>query len=142
MTHIDGQCHCGAVRVTFETNVNLNDIEVRACQCGFCRRHGARTISDHGGHMLIAAMPGAIKRYSFGDHVAEFLICRECGVYVAAVMGEDAAGGMRGTLNVNVLDSRVLRLKASAPVSYDSQGPEEKVERRLMRWMPTEIGAA
>ena len=41
-----GHCHCGAIRIVFETEKPLAP---RACQCGFCRRHGARSVSDPDG---------------------------------------------------------------------------------------------
>ena len=40
MSRLHGQCHCGAVRVEIE-GVEAADLPLRACQCGFCRRHRA-----------------------------------------------------------------------------------------------------
>ena len=43
---LEGSCHCGAVRFTFETAKALTP---RACRCGFCRRHATRMVSDPDG---------------------------------------------------------------------------------------------
>ena len=44
MSGYPGACHCGAVGVFFETDAGADALQVRACQCGFCRRHGAKTV--------------------------------------------------------------------------------------------------
>ena len=85
--HMSGSCHCGAVRVGVRLSRSPAEIELRACQCSFCRRHGARTFADPAGHALIESASAAdIRHYRFGQRTADFLICAECGVYIAAVI--------------------------------------------------------
>jgi hypothetical protein len=100
-----GGCHCGNLEIEFETSLNPAEIEVRACQCTFCRKHSSLAVTDPAGHLAIRAAHGKnFERYVFGLRTAKYLICKTCGVYVAAVtMGESAP---RGIAIVNCLDDR------------------------------------
>lgn len=124
-----GQCHCGAIRVAFETS---RPLAPRACQCGFCRRHGARTVADPQGSAQLAFGPETL-RYRFASNVADFLICSRCGVYVGALAEID--GQAYATLNLNAFDDPRLDL-AAAPVSYDGEGIDERADRRRAKWTP------
>ena len=53
MKRLHGQCHCGAMRVAIE-GVEAAELPLRACQCGFCRRHGAVWTS----HVTGVDLPG------------------------------------------------------------------------------------
>ena len=84
-----GGCHCGALRIEFESAIAPEEMEVRACQCSFCRRHAASAVSDPSGSLrLILEEPAAVQRYCFGLGTSDFLLCGRCGVYVGAVMEE------------------------------------------------------
>ena len=133
----EGACHCGTIRVSFRTRHTAETLPVRRCGCSFCRIHGARTAADAQGELEITeAAPGAI-RYRFGLKTADFLICRGCGTYVAAIV-EDA-GALYATLNVNLLEERD-RLDPTPPlVHYDGETEAERRARRRMRWTPTKI---
>ena len=124
---LNGQCHCGAIRFAFETEMSLAP---RACQCGFCRRHGARTVSDPEG---IAALEygGEPIRYRFGTRTTDYILCATCGVYVGAIV--EIGGARYATLNLNALDEPRLDL-AAAPVSYEGEGAAAKAERRRKAW--------
>jgi hypothetical protein len=104
MTTLRGGCHCGNISVEFETALDPATLPLRACQCSFCRKHGARTTSDPKGRLSVSAREGGLLRYRFALGITDFVVCRACGVYVAATM--QAATGVLGTLNVNVLDDR------------------------------------
>ena len=73
-------------------------------------------------------------RYSFALRTAEFLLCRHCGVYLAAVISTKR--GSFATLNLNTLTPALLDLPSSEPVSYDSESREQRVARREKRWTP------
>src|ERR1700743_2821261 len=90
-THrIQGGCHCGNVRCVFEATAGLDVLGLRACQCSFCRAHGARTTSDPNGTIALTVRdPAQLQRYRFGLGTADFLICRTCGAFLGAVMDED-----------------------------------------------------
>jgi hypothetical protein len=124
-----GRCHCGALRFAFETEAPLAP---RACQCGFCRRHGARTVSDPAGSAVLTLGAETI-RYRFGSGSTDFLICGRCGVYVGAMTKID--GALFATLNLNAFDDPRLDL-AATPVSYDGEDADAKATRRHTRWTP------
>jgi hypothetical protein len=107
---------------------------VRACQCSFCRSHGARTTSDPQGTVrFVIADLSKLNRYRFGLRSADFFVCRDCGVYVATVV--TSARGQFGTLNVNVLQPPV-DVPVAAAMSYESESADEKRARRERLWTP------
>jgi len=128
-----GHCHCGAIQVEFDSDVALAP---RQCQCGFCRRHNARMVSDPAGRVVIslAAEP---RRYRFGTRTTDYLICGTCGVYVAAA--SKIGGRTYATVNLNLFEDPRLDLVAE-PVSYEGETAEAKAERRLLKWTPARIG--
>lgn len=128
MSHA-GRCHCGAIRFLFETGKALAP---RACQCGFCRRHGARTVADPEGSAVLTLGPETI-RYRFGSKTTDFLICGRCGVYVGAATELD--GALYATLNLNAFEEPRLDL-AGAPVCYDGEDVGDKADRRRANWTP------
>jgi len=127
-----GRCHCGAIRLAFETDKPLAP---RACQCGFCRRHWARTVSDPDGSAALE-FSGEPIRYRFGTRTTDYIICATCGVYVGAVA--EIGGARYATLNLNAFDEPRLDL-AGAPVSYDGESAAAKAERRRKAWTPLRI---
>jgi hypothetical protein len=124
-----GACHCGAVRLSFATE---RPLAPRACMCSFCRKHGARTVSDPGGCATIEASVPPIL-YRFGSRATDYVLCARCGIYVGAVFGPPEA--RIATLNLNAFDDPHLGLEAS-PVSYDGESDEAKAKRRRERWTP------
>jgi hypothetical protein len=125
----DGGCHCGALRFSFETDRPLSP---RACQCGFCRRHNARAVSDPDGAATLVLGPETI-RYRFGLGVTDFLICGRCGVYIGALARIDGADLM--TLNLDAFDEPHLGMEA-VPSFYDGESAEVRSARRRERWTP------
>src|SRR2546421_12496625 len=97
-----GSCHCGNIEVEFDTDIDPGQMTVRACQCSFCRKHGARTAVDPQGQVRIRAKDeGLLARYQWNLRTAEFLLCARCGCYAGAVTSPDRS---LATVNVNVLD--------------------------------------
>jgi hypothetical protein len=132
-----GGCHCGALRVTFETAREPSEIQRRACQCSFCRAHGAVTMSDHEGAMRIDARQDALVRYRFGLKTADFLVCARCGVYVSAVfLNGDAALAI---VNANALDERVRFSAPVQAVDYEGETLSSRGDRRKERWTPLQV---
>jgi hypothetical protein len=129
-----GQCHCGAIRFAFET---ARPLAPRACQCSFCRRHNARTVTDPEGSAVLAAPGPETMRYRFGAKAADFLICGRCGVYVGATA--EFAGQLYATLNLNAFDDPRLDLPGE-PVSYDGEDAAGKADRRRAKWTPVRLG--
>jgi hypothetical protein len=133
-----GGCHCGDLRIEFETSLNPAEIELRACQCTFCRKHGSVAVTDPAGRLAIRAAPGKdFERHVFGLRTAAYLVCKTCGVYVAAVtMGE---GEPRGIAIVNCLDDRRQFTSAPIAVDYDAESRDQRLERRRRRWTPVTV---
>ncbi|MFB9983530.1 GFA family protein [Mesorhizobium kowhaii] len=133
-----GGCHCGNVRLTFETGLDPSQIEVRACQCSFCVKHGSRAVADPDGRLIISVKDRAqLRTYHFGLRTADYLICRDCGVYVAAIAGDD--DDARAIVIINALDDRERFDREPVPVDFDAEGREQRQARRRDRWMPVEM---
>jgi len=129
-----GGCHCGALRVTFETALEPEAIQRRACQCSFCRSHGGVTVSDPNGAIRVDASADRLVRYQFGLKVSDFLICGQCGVYVGAVFfdGDEAWG----VVNVNALHERDSFKAPIDAISYDGETASSRGDRRKTKWTP------
>lgn len=136
MTALAGHCHCGAIRVELEPGRPVEELSLRSCQCGFCRRHGARTTSDPASRLHIEAAPGVLNRYRFGAGALESLLCEECGVYVASLLQADD-GRLLATLNVTGVDLDGFSGRAGDPVDYERETQDERLARRKARWTPT-----
>jgi hypothetical protein len=135
-TH-QGGCHCGNIGLGFTSGVDPHAMEVRACQCSFCRRHGSLAAADPQGRLRITVRdPSALLRYAFGLRTADYLVCRGCGVYVAAVIHDEEP---RAIVIVNALDDRDLFDRKPLKMSYDAESREERIARRRERWMPVAI---
>ena len=138
MTTLTGGCHCGNTRVAIETSLDPRSLPLRACQCSFCRRHGAVSTSDPAGRLVIEVrQPERLQRYRFALGITDFLICRTCGIYAAAVM--EIEGRSLGVLNVNVLDEREPFARAPTPMEYGTEQVEEREARRVKAWMKVEV---
>jgi len=135
--HHEGRCHCGAVRLRYESAVPPAETEVRACQCGFCRRHGSRAISDPSGRALIEAAASAVRPYRFGLGTADYLLCATCGVYLAAVMTE--GGRAWSVVIVNVLDDAAAFARQPVAMDYGAEDEAGRRARRRAKWTPTEL---
>jgi hypothetical protein len=59
-----------------------------------------------------------VERYQFGTRTCDFLICRRCGVFIAAVA--EMTEGVRAVVNVNSLHDRARF--TSAPTMHEFQG--------------------
>lgn len=131
----EGGCHCGALEYTYETAVPPKHWVVRACQCAFCRSHGAHSASDPEGQISFRyQQPDRLRRYRFGLRTADFLLCRECGVYIGAVML--TGSGAVAIVNVNTLKEPPRTLPAARAVNYKAESLEDRRSRRLRTWTP------
>ena len=135
---MEGGCHCGALRFRFETDKPPVALAVRACGCGFCRRHGMRATSDPDGRIAFRVKePETLLRYRFGLATADYLLCRGCGVYIGAVMPDPA--GDRAIINVNCLDQPAAFGSDARPVSYDEEDEPAHRARRRAVWTPATL---
>jgi hypothetical protein len=133
---LQGKCHCGNLKLIFNSTKTPDELAVRTCACSFCRKHGIRSTSDPNGNLQIQIMNSQqVIRYRFGMHTADFLICGCCGVYVAALMHHETQQSF-ATINVNVLDCAHLVSQNSVTVDYDGETVQSRRERRLRAWTP------
>jgi hypothetical protein len=133
----EGSCHCGAIRATLYASRPADELQVRACQCTFCMRHGAKTVSDPAGRARFEIDGAALSWYRFETRTGTSLICNRCGAY-AGVMLED------GDTVWSVFNARGLAIpefagRVAEPKVYDGETPEQRVARRKSTWTPTEI---
>ena len=134
----DGGCHCGNIHLSFSSDAQADELQVRECQCGFCRRHGVRTATDRNGELKITVNEADnISQYSHGLSVAEFYVCRRCGTYVAAVMQVNDA--TFATLNINTLTDNPFGQRRGAPANYTTETAIERADRRTRMWTPTTV---
>lgn len=140
MTEYRGGCHCGAASYRYATRLEPNRWPIRACQCSFCRLHAAVTTSDPTGWLSFEAADSALlQRYRFGTGATEFLICRNCGVYLGATIRVDASGF--GVLNLNTMRSPPHDLPAPTPMNYDGETVAKRSARRAAGWTPLLSGS-
>ena len=132
-----GSCHCGALGFCFDTALPVGEWSVRACQCRFCRAHGARTTSDPAGRLVFNVGEGeTLRRYRFGLRTADFLLCGRCGVYVGAQIA--IAPGAFGIVNTLAMLPIAEELPAATAVDYGAESLSERAGRRAQRWTPLE----
>jgi len=130
----EGSCHCGAIGFAFRPSRTPDSWPVRACQCSFCRRHGARTTSDPAGSVTFRIeVESKLQRYRFGLQSADFMICRTCGVYIAAML--TTPRGRFATVNINALREH-LDVQDATSISYEGESLEQRQHRRERRWTP------
>lgn len=135
-THrIVGGCHCGNIAYTFEASAPLNVLGLRRDMCSFCTAHGARNTSDPNGAMRIHVRDAAkLSRYRFGLKTADFLVCRDCGVYIGALL-EDC-GKAWFTVNVNTFHEKPAPDFPAAEHDFDHEDTHTRIARRKAKWTP------
>jgi hypothetical protein len=76
-----------------------------------------------------------VENYRFGTRTCDFLICRRCGVFIAAV--SEMAAGARAVVNVNCLSDRERFTAPPAVHDFEGETIEIRSARRTANWMPT-----
>jgi len=132
-----GQCHCGAIRATLEATKPAQELQARACQCGFCTRHGAMTVSDPAGRAIFEIERAALTRYQFETRTGTSLLCGRCGMYAGVIL-EDG-GKVWSAINVRGLAVAEFRERVAEPVVYAGETPAQRIARRKQKWTPTEL---
>ena len=131
----EGSCHCGAIGFSYHTDLRPSRWSIRACQGSFCLAHDALSTSDPAGRLeFSASSPDQLQRYRFGLGTADFLLCRNCGIYIGAAI--ESPNGCFGIINTHALTEPPDRLATAVPISYDNENTEGRVSRRGERWTP------
>jgi hypothetical protein len=130
-----GGCHCGNLRVHLRLTIPPTAAALRSCSCAFCRAHATRTVSDPRGMFEVWADDWSlVEPYRFGSRTADYLVCRRCGVYIAAVC--ETPGGIRAVVNTNSLVERAMFTQDPARPDYDGEGTAARLARRAANWTP------
>lgn len=131
---LHGSCDCGGLSLEFVTALEPGSLTPRACDCSFCRKHGAAYVSDPAGSLTVREnRGGALHGHRQGSKSAEFVLCSECGVLLAATYA--GASRVYGAVNARCLDSRdELGVPQSASPQHLSVA--EKVARWTALWVP------
>lgn len=131
---LQGSCHCAGLTLRYDTDQTPSATRPRACDCAFCRKHGAAYLSDPAGALSIAEHgAGSRREYRQGSENARFQVCGRCGVLVAVLFERD--GRTYGAVNVRCLDGDP-GFDETVDVSPQRLSAEEKIARWLQAWIP------
>ena len=131
---IEGRCHCGNIAYTLTWEPPPDTIAARACDCGFCTRHGALWTSNPAGLLTLTIRDGnRLTRYAFETRTADFLICSTCGVAPAVVSRIDERD--YAVVNVNTFVSFPVSRIRRAPVSLGDEDERVRLDRRRRGWI-------
>lgn len=132
MHSVNGGCHCGNILVVIELARAPSAYNPRACDCEFCRKHGASYVSDAQGSVQIRIKDEHQSgRYRQGSGLADFLVCRNCGVLVGVLHRSDER--LFAAINTKAVDVRAT-FGAEQSVSPKKLSDSEKVERWQDVW--------
>ncbi len=100
--------------------------------CSLCKKRYSVYTSDPTSEVHLTARDEArLERYRFGTRMADFLLCRSCGVLVAAYMHEPPLA----VVNVNVLEAREAFLANQLQIAdLDGKSLEDRLARRCAKW--------
>jgi len=139
MHSLSGGCYCGNVLLDLQLSNEPGSYQPRACDCGFCRKHGAAYISDAQGSLRIRIKDqGRSGTYRQGSELAEMLLCTQCGVLVGALYR--AEGRIYATVNVRAIEG-AERFGVQQPVSPKKLSADAKISRWKDLWFSSvELG--
>jgi hypothetical protein len=139
MRQIHGSCHCGNIRFTFDWPDLGPSIPVRACGCGFCRKHGGVWTSNPRGSFRLQVTDGAkVNQYRFGTESADFHVCASCGAVPIVTCTMD--GARYAVVNANAFDNVALSELAQAAADFEGESLESRLARRRRNWTPEATG--
>jgi hypothetical protein len=130
----EGACHCRNLELRLASDKTPLELGTRADGCSFCKRHRAVYTADPAGSLSLTVRDASLlSRYRFGTKTADFLLCKSCGVFVAAYVPEPPLA----VVNVNVLEASAAFLATELHLADLDQEPlEARLARRRARWTP------
>jgi hypothetical protein len=133
---VKGQCHCGNIAYELAWPKPLAELQARACDCGFCVKHGG-VWTSHPQASIAATIrePGAVARYRFGTATADFLVCTKCGV--PPLVTCEIEGRLRAVVNVNTFESIDPATIPRASATFDGEDVDNRLARRARNWIGT-----
>ncbi|MBL9106136.1 MAG: hypothetical protein JNL82_34760 [Myxococcales bacterium] len=136
MPTLSGRCHCGNLSVDLRSAREPADLGARACMCTFCRGRRLRWTSDPAGSVTITARhPADLSRYRFATATADFVFCRRCGQFAAAMTDDPEP---RAVVNVDLLDA-AADFPDAGHRDFDGEDPEARRTRRARNWTPARL---
>jgi hypothetical protein len=131
---IEGGCHCGNIRLSLEWPADAPRIPARACNCTFCRKHGA-TWTSHPQAALVLRIADAarVERYAFGTRTADFHVCAQCGVVVASTCRID--GRDYAVVNINTFEGVDPARFDRSDSDVEGETVDARLARRRSRWI-------
>jgi hypothetical protein len=76
---LEGNCHCGLVRVQFKISPPLKEYPVVSCNCSVCSRNGYLLIYPYREDITILQGEEALKTYTFARKRNQHKFCSNCG---------------------------------------------------------------
>ena len=127
-----GGCDCGNISVEMQLTIDPASYQPRACDCSFCRKHGAAYVTDAQGKVVISVKDGSeLRKHRNGSELADFLICKRCGVLVGGL--SQGSHSRYATININAIDGNE-DFDQPVPVSPKTLSAEEKKGRWQKLW--------
>lgn len=132
MHEVSGGCYCGNIQVDVRFTRPPDTYNPRACDCDFCRMHGAAYVSDPQGSLRIRVRDAdQLSSYRQGSGRAELLLCRNCGVLIAPILRQDDR--IYASVNVRVIETAAA-FGAEQVVSPKKLAEADKVKRWHEIW--------
>jgi hypothetical protein len=91
---IEGSCHCGAVRWSFD---GMPD-SATACNCTVCRRYGVLWAYDYENERI--RVSGPTRAYARGRQNISFHFCADCGCVAYGARATQATMGGAASLSI------------------------------------------
>ena len=131
---IHGRCHCGNISFSLTWEPAPQEIQVRACSCSFCVKHGGVWTSNPGGALKVRVKdPALVSKYTFGTKTAQFHTCTRCGVVPVVTSRID--GRLYAVVSVNALEGVDPSLLRRATASFDDESEGTRLARRKLNWI-------
>lgn len=125
-----GSCRCKNIELHWRT-VDFSVVP-RACQCDYCRSHGAAYVSKAGTPVDVRIRDAGLHRIvRHGSNSAEFHECINCGELILVTATID--GEVYGALNARCLDNR-LGFANATDVDYSGDTAAQKQARWRQNW--------
>jgi hypothetical protein len=132
MHQVSGGCHCGNVRVDMQLTEESGSYHPRACDCDFCRKHGAAYVSDPQGSLGIRIQDARdLRSYRQGSGLAECVFCAKCGVLIGALHRSE--GRIWGAVNARIVEGPTC-FGTEQPVSPKTLSAGQKEKRWRDIW--------
>ena len=131
----EASCKCNNINYIFTTLVSLDLWPVRKCNCSFCsKRVNHIHCSDPKGSVTFLFLnPQNVTLYRHGTKTADFVICKTCNSYMAAVMPTNK--GRFSVINLEHLIDKINFTKINN-LSWVDEGLESRLARRHITWTP------